>query len=417
MNKNAFRFAALAVAATVATLAPQRAAARETNARFQLTNFGGVVFPKSGETCSFVPQDPPVLLDAGIYDNRVLELGGSSGTASFSLCGTFRASDGETSVLAFFGEDGATSVFLSSKRDVLALVPVKDAGLVVIPYDYGDTRAGRSEEMAGGSVPNVDLSLLRDILSWIAGNRNARTFLPASATEAKSAAGDPSLSGKLLFSGSYTQYGWLTKEPSNPLHPEERFLPASPPQLRPVEIREDSAVLGVGTPSQVALGFIGELPLEGRTFRLYGIESGAVHLAVSPAGDILWVLHIPNWKYETLFFDRGDTRKTRLAQISQSGGRCPAPSFPQFAEVVKWCFSQPVRAVNPPPGGGGSGGGGGGGGLGLCPNCRGRGTEMKPAHPGGTHGPWFCPDCGGSSYYYHYHTRCFQCGGTGRIRM
>lgn len=415
MNKNAFRFAVFAVAAMVAFLAPQRASARETNARFQLTFFGGVAFPKNAEKCSFVSQNPPELLDAEIYDNRVLELGGSSGTVSFSLCGTFRASDGATTVLAFLGEDGGTSVFLSSKRDVLALVPVENAGLVVIPYDYGDTRAGRSEEMADGSVPSVDLSLLRDILSWFADSQNARTFLPASATEANSAAGDPSLSGKLLFSGPYTQYGWLTREPSNPLLPEERFLPASPPQLRPVEIREDSVILGAGTSSQVALGFIGELPLAGRTFRLYAIESGAVHLAVSPAGDILWVLHIPNWKYETLFFDRGDTRKDRIAQISQSGGRCPAPSFPQFAEVVKWCFSQPVRAVNPPPGGGG--GGGSGGGLGLCPNCRGRGMEMKPAHPGGTHGPWFCPDCGGSSYYYHYHVRCFQCGGTGRIRM
>ncbi len=417
MNKHAFRFAALAAAATVAALAPQRAAARETNAQFDLTVFGGIVFPKDGENCSFVPQNPPELLEAGIYDNKILELGGSGGTASFSLSGSFRTSDGGKTVLAFLGEDGATAMFLSSERDVLALAPVKDAGLVVIPYDYGDTRARRSAEMSGGAVPKVDLSLLREILSWFAEKQNATTFLPASAAEAKSAAGDPSLSGKLLFSGPYTQYGWLTRNPRDPLHPEERFIPASPPQLRSVEIREDSAVLGVGTSAQVALGFVGELPLSDRTFRLYSIESGAVHLVVSPAGDILWVLHIPNWKYETLFFDRGDTRKTRLSQISRSGGRCPAPSFPQFAEVVKWCFSQPVRAVNPPPGGGGSGGGGGGGGLGLCPNCRGRGTEMKPAHPGGTRGPWFCPDCGGSSYYYHYHTRCFQCGGTGRIRM
>lgn len=408
------RFAALLCAAAFRILlAPAQAEARETNARFQLTCFGGIVFPQDGEGCAFVPQDPPELLDAGIYDNSVLELGGATGTAEFALAASFRSESGNREILAFLGGDESAFVFLSSKREVMALIPIQDAGIVAIPYDYGDTRDERAAEMAGGAVPQVDISMLDDILAWISANGEAMASLskPADST-AKAAA--PSVSGKTLFSGSYTTYGALMREPMNPMNSGESFQPVSPPNLVEIEVREKLVSFTQDSAPGASYEYSGELPLKTRTFRVYASQSGAEHVVVSPTGDVVHLAHIPGWLYMAIFYDRGDTRKTRLDQMQKAPGRCPPTSFPDFAEVAKWSFAQPVRAVNPPPGGGGGGGAVGGGGGGLCSACRGRGTIMKFSPTYGTRGPWFCADCGGSSYFHHYHTRCMSCGGSGR---
>lgn len=235
------------------------------------------------------------------------------------------------------------------------------------------------------------------------------------------------------FSGKYTEYGSTRPHSLYPFYDnrEEIFEPASPSRIVGIDVDDRTATIGPaedggvslvwkrkGIDEPFTLALSGELPLGDTVFRLYASESGAEHIVVSPDGDVVYLWHTDGKRHGAVFFDRGDTRRERNAQMSGSPGRCPAPSFPLFAEVSKWCFAQPVRAIRPPPGnwppadvGGGIGGGGGGG---LCPTCHGKGTTMVYSNPHGTRGPYFCGECGGSNHHSHYHQRCFACGGTGR---
>ncbi len=403
---NLSRFFSKILASAALILAVQTASAGELVSQFALTIFGGVFQPFDQEDCSFVPYSPPELVGAKVYDDGTLRLQGPDGKGGQSFA-TYRLVDGFESdgakVLAYVNTSTGDFVFLSLLEDesveVLAL-SFAESGLLFIPFDVGDTRDARAREMEGGAIPEMRFSTLPAILSWL-------SSLLSQSGGKTAVMNDVSLSGKTLFTGTYTEYGCLMRMVQNPLNSGDQFIPSSPPALVEVTVREQQVVFS--GKNNAAYDFLGELPIKSRTFRVYAIESGAEHVVVSPEGDVVSLTHIPNQLYAVIFYDKGDTRQARLDQIRKAPGRCPAPKFPDLDEVMAWSFAQPVKAVNPPPGGGGGSGGGG-----QCPTCFGKGTVKVADNPHGNPGPYYCADCGGSSYFYHHHTRCMQCGGTGR---
>lgn len=407
---NLSRFFSKILASAALILAVQTASAGELVSQFALTIFGGVFQPKDQENCSFVPISPPQLIDAKAFDDGSFELQGPDGKggqaiSSYMLVDAFDSNGAK--ILAYGNGFGGSFLFFSFKEDgsteVLAVCFIPEEGILFIPYDVGDTRAARAREMEGGAIPEMRFDMLPAVLAWFS------SLTPQSAVSSATL-NDASLSGRTLFSGTYTEYGCLMRMVKDPLNPGEKFIAASPPVLYTVTVREKQ--VSFAGKNNFAFDFRGELPINSRTFRVYSSESGAEHVVVSPEGHVVYLMHSPNWKYAAIYYDKGDTRQARLAQIKKNPKRCPAPDFPDLVEVTDWCFAQPVKIVNPPSGGGGGAGGGGG----LCPTCFGKGTVKVADNPHGQLGPYFCAECGGSSYFYHHHTRCMQCGGTGRQR-
>lgn len=222
-------------------------------------------------------------------------------------------------------------------------------------------------------------------------------------------------------SGKYTEYGSTRPHTLYPYYDNrgEIFTPASPPRLVDIKVNDSSATIGQtegggisevwkrkGAKNPVTLPFSRKLSLGGTVFRIYASESGAEHIVVSPSGDVVYLHHRDDKQHGIVFFDRGDTRRERNAQMARSSGTYPTPSFPMFAEVSKWCFAQPVKMVRLPPGGlpaparnqlctacmG----------TGICQACKGMGSWYSSYS--GRH------ECG----LCHFSGKCKFCNGTGR---
>ena len=167
--------------------APGGAIAGEVLNSVEITHFGAIVFKAGEESASFAPADPPQLLEFRMLEDCSVEIAGAGSDGKEQKCSFFivDAIDPDGSPMCVFAaSDSGPFLFVCEEMGLVQVSICPGEGLVLIPFDVGDTREARAAELASGNVPQMNLSRLSEIDQWLAARLGGGASRAATALDA-----------------------------------------------------------------------------------------------------------------------------------------------------------------------------------------------------------------------------------------